>query len=72
MHILYQDKESLMYRSFSAQLSNPTKGNWISEILQMMENLELEMELEDVGNIKKEEEKKKKQKMFKSLVKEKI
>ena len=52
---------SLLYRFFSAQLSNPTKGDWVSEILEVMEEMELDMELEDIGHISK--------RIFKSIVK---
>ena len=59
-HILKQDRNSLVYRFFLAQLSNPTKGDWVSEILEIMEEVKLGLELEEIGFISKHR--------FKSLV----
>ena len=49
-YILNQEKGSLLHRFFEAQLNNPTKGDWVSEILEVMEEMELNMELEDIWN----------------------
>ena len=62
-HVLKQDRKSLVYRFFQA-LSNLTKGDWVSEILEVIEEIELGLELEDIGIMSKER--------FKSLVRNKV
>ena len=41
-HILHQDSESLLYIFFSAQRSNPTKGDWITHIRYILNILKID------------------------------
>ena len=50
-HILHQDEHSLLYRFFMAQLNNPMKGDWATEVLEDIEYLDLKLELEDIKNM---------------------
>ena len=36
-----------------AQLNNPTKGDWATEVLQDIEYLDLNLDLEDIKNMPK-------------------
>ena len=47
-HLLHQRKESLLYRFFFAQLSNPTHRDWVSQVLQELEDLEIKYEIHDL------------------------
>ena len=47
-HILHQGEESLLYRFFLAQLSHPTKGDWVTEVMKNIEDFDLNLELEDI------------------------
>ena len=61
-HILIQKEDSLFFRFFSAQISNPTTGDWVSEVLNDLVELEIEMELSEISGISKNK--------FRSIVKE--
>ena len=61
-HILQQKEDSLLYRFFMAQLKNPTQKDWVSQVLEDMENLSIHLEIEDIKNMKKP--------CFKKIVKE--
>ena len=61
-HILHQDEESLLFRFFLAQLCNPTKGDWVTEVMNDIEDWDLNIELEDIKNTSKG--------MFRKLVKQ--
>ena len=63
-HILRQGNQSLVYKFFLAQLSNPTKGDWVSDILEVREEVEFGLELEEIGAMSKQR--------FKSLVRNKV
>ena len=52
-HILHQGEESLLYRFFFAQLSHPTKGDWVTEAMKDIEDSDLNLELEDIKNMSK-------------------
>ena len=57
-HILQQDIGSLLYRFFAAQLENPTRKDWVSQILDDLEELEIDFELEEIQRMSKEKYKK--------------
>ena len=57
-HILQQNEESLIYRFFEAQLENPTSKDWVSQTLEDLEEFEINLELEEIQNMKKEKYKK--------------
>ena len=52
-HILQQKEESLLYRFFEAQLENPTSKDWVSQTLDDLEEFEINLELEEIQNMKK-------------------
>ena len=52
-HILQQKKESLLYRFFATQLSNPTPRDWVSQVLEDLLGLNIQYEIEEIGNMKK-------------------
>ena len=52
-HVLSQDENSLIYRFFMAQISHPSKGDWVSDILQVLEDLGIEASLSDIGTMTK-------------------
>ena len=45
-HILQQKEDFLLFRFFIAQLKNQTKGDWVSSLLDDIEELELGIKLE--------------------------
>lgn len=63
-HILQNKRESLLRRFFEAQLSNPSHRDWVSQVLDDLEELDLNLELEQIENMKREK--------FKILLKEAI
>ena len=60
-NILKQKKESLLYRFFNVQLSNPNPRDWASQVLEDLVALDKTYEIEEIGNIIKE--------FFKKIVK---
>ena len=52
-HILHQKEDSLLYRFFMAQLRNPTKGDWVTSVIEEIDELELGLQLEDIKNMTK-------------------
>ena len=63
-HILHQKEDSLLFHFFMAQMRNPTKGDWVTSILEDIEDLEIGLDLEEVKNMSKNQ--------FKKIVKEKV
>ena len=57
-------KNSLIYRCFMAQISHPSKGDWVSDILMNMEDLGIEISLSYIRSMTKNK--------FYSIVKEKV
>ena len=51
-HILQQKKDSLLYRFFIAQLENPTYRDWVSQVLEDLEILEISLEIEEIQTMK--------------------
>ena len=52
-HILNQQEESLMFRFFKAQMENPSKGDWVSEIRDWICDYEIAESFEEVSKMKK-------------------
>ena len=50
-HILQQSKDSLLHRFFMAQLRNPTKGDWVSQVLNELTDFQLNLQLTDIENM---------------------
>ena len=51
-YILGQNKESLIFRFFKAQCQMSTKGDWISNIKKIIEDIDLSMTFEDISHMK--------------------
>ena len=47
-HILQQNQDSLLYRFFNAQMNKPSNRDWVSSVLEDMEDLEINLEIEDI------------------------
>ena len=41
-------KNTLFYQFYKAQLENPTRGDWATQVLKDMEEMEIDMELDDI------------------------
>ena len=52
-YILNQHEKSLLHRFFTAQLENPTKGDWVTEMKKYIIELEIASSFEEVKTIKK-------------------
>ena len=63
-YIINQKKESLVHRFFIAQCENPTKGDWVSSLKNIMDVVDLKMTFEEIKMAKK--------KYFKILVRKKV
>ena len=60
-YILQQPEGSLLSRMYLAQVQNPTKGDWASEVAKIVENFELNLSLHQIKHMKENK--------FKSLTK---
>ena len=62
-HILQQKEESLVFRFFMAQIKSPTPTHdWVSTVLEDLEELHINIEIGDIKDLKKGK--------FKAIVKE--
>ena len=61
-HILQQKKDSVLHRFFMAQLSHPTAKDWVSQVLEELEDLSINLEIEEIKVMKRV--------FFKKIVKE--
>ena len=52
-YILNQHEKSLLHRFFTAQLENPTKGDWVTEMKKYIIELEIASSFEEVKTITK-------------------
>ena len=50
-YILSQEENSLMFSFVMAQKSEPIKGDWYSEVLEIMKELQLGTNEEDIKDI---------------------
>ena len=53
-YILNEEENSLIYRVLQAQVRNPVKGDWTLGVTKILEDLEIELELEEIRNLKEE------------------
>ena len=60
--MLKQKKDSLLYKFFTAQLSNPTHRDWVSQVLKELEEINIQLEIHDIEILSKDK--------FKILVKD--
>ena len=44
-HILMQDENTLMKKVFNAQVKSPSKGDWASEVFNILKELKIEKNL---------------------------
>ena len=51
-NILQQDKGTLLLRFFEAQLANPTKGDWVTNIKIILKSLDIRNTFEEIRNMK--------------------
>ena len=49
--ILQQEEKSLLFRFFIAQLKNPRHGDWASQVLSDLTQLEIHLDLEEIQNL---------------------
>ena len=61
-NLLKQRNDSLLYKFFMAQLTNPTHRDWVSQVLQELEDLNIKLEVEDIELFTKEQ--------YKTVIKE--
>ena len=52
-YILKQDKDSLMYKVFEAQSRNPQKGNWVLQIIDDINKVDLQLTFEEIKSMSK-------------------
>ena len=52
-YILNQQMDSLMYTFFQAQLENPSKGDWVSEVKQWIVEYDIAKSIQEVKAVKK-------------------
>ena len=53
-HILQQENQSLLYRFFIAQIEDPTPRDWVSQVLEDLEEININLELDKIRHMKKE------------------
>ena len=63
-HVLQQKEDSLIFKFFMAQLNSPTSQDWVVTVLQDIEELDIQLELGSIKDMKKVK--------FKNIVKEKV
>ena len=63
-HILQQNETSLLHRFFMAQMNHPINKDWVSTVLEDMEDLKINLEIEDIKHMTKTK--------FKEYVNEKV
>ena len=60
-YILQQPEGSLLSRMYEAQVQNPTKGDWASEVVKIVKSYELNLSIHQIKHMKESK--------FKSLTK---
>ena len=63
-HILQQNENSLLHRFVMAQINHPVNKDWVSTVLEDMEDFKIDLELEDIKHMTKTK--------FKEYVNEKV
>ena len=54
-YILNEDKKSLIYSFLQEQILNPSRGDWINTVKDNLEALEIDLELDEIEEISKEQ-----------------
>ena len=57
-HIMRQDKYSLLFQVFLAQVKYPTSNDWVSQVLKDLEDIKFEIQFEDIENTSNKKSKK--------------
>ena len=52
-YLLQQDENSLLFKFFAAQVRNRKKGDWVSEVLQLFELLEIKITFSEIKSMNK-------------------
>ena len=52
-HILVQNENSLIKKVFESQLKSPTKGDWASEVIYILEELKIRLNLREIKEMPK-------------------
>ena len=63
-HVLQQKTDSIVFRFFIAQMNSPTYKDWVSTVLGDLEELDIDIDIGEIQDMKKDK--------FKKIVKEKI
>ena len=63
-YILHQPPESLLYRMYQTQKENPTKGDWVSSVKELVESYDIDLTLKQIKDMKRS--------LFKSHVKKQV
>jgi hypothetical protein len=50
-YILHQESESLLQRTFNAQMANPVRGDWFLTVMEDLRELELDLSLEQISEM---------------------
>ena len=53
-HIMKQEKESLLFQFFLAQVRSPSQNDWVSQVIKDLEEIDLDIEFEDIENTSKD------------------
>ena len=53
-HIMHQEKESLLFRFFIAQVKSPSHNDWVSQVLRDLEDINLSIEFDEIENLSKD------------------
>ena len=51
-YILNQEKDSLLFRFYEAQLNNPIRGDWITNIKLIMKTLDIQSSFQEIKSMK--------------------
>ena len=63
-YILQQPSESLLHSMFQAQMKNPSKGDWVSTVKELLNKYQIKLDIIEIKNTKPS--------IFKKLVKKNI
>ena len=53
-HIMHQEKESLLFQFFIAQVKSPSHNDWVSQVLKDLEDINFSIEFEEIENLSKD------------------
>ena len=52
-HILMQHEDSLIKKVFNSQIKSPTKGDWASEVKNVLNELEIKKDMKELTDMSK-------------------